>query len=152
MDLQEYLDNAIASRRKESFDNSDQLSLGELILKIEPIINKGENLEEPPTVVYDFTNQFPTHIDSWRGVYAELALNHTTYDSGGDTPMNIVDFLEMLKQSIGKEFTGYKGGEFTMSEDTPIWVANYGDAGSTAVIDVVDNDYEIIIITGLRES
>lgn len=65
--------------------------------------------------------------------------------------MTTSEFLKMLKETVGKEFTGYKGGEFTMDENTPIWVANYGNSGNTAVIDVIDEDYKIILVTGLRE-
>lgn len=32
-----------------------------------------------------------------------------------------------------KEFTGWKGGEFTMDESTPVWVANAGNSGNTGL-------------------
>ena len=38
-----------------------------------------------------------------------------------------------------------------MGKTTPIWVANYGNGGKTAVIDVVDNEYEVILITAYRK-
>jgi hypothetical protein len=38
-----------------------------------------------------------------------------------------------------------------MNENTPIWVANDGHSGNTAVIDVVDDGYQVILITALRE-
>lgn len=60
-------------------------------------------------------------------------------------------FLQMLKGAVGKTFMGYKGGDFVMSRQTPVWVANYGDAGHTAVIGVVDDGYQVILITALRE-
>ena len=65
--------------------------------------------------------------------------------------MKVSEFLKMLKECIGKEFYGYKGGTFRMNKHTPVWVANYGRSGSTAVIEVVDNGYEVILITGWRE-
>lgn len=58
----------------------------------------------------------------------------------------------MLKECIGKTFTGYNGGDSTMHMGTPIWVANYSHSGNTAVIDVVDNGYVILLITGYREN
>lgn len=145
MDLQTYLNNAVAASRQATLAKSDQLTLGELILKLEPIVEKQG--EDEATVRYDFEYLFPNNIDSWRGSYSELALNFTTEGQ----EMKVSDFLNMLKECIGKEFTGYKGGEFTMNKHTPIWVANYGNSGNTAVIDVIDNGYCIILITGYRE-
>lgn len=145
MDLQTCLNNAVAASRQATLAESDQLTLGELILKLEPIVEKQD--EDEATVRFDFEYLYPNDVDSWRGSYSELALNFTT----GGQEMKVSGFLKMLKDCIGKEFTGYKGGEFTMNKHTPIWVANYGNSGNTAVIDVVDNDYCIILITGYRE-
>lgn len=44
-------------------------------------------------------------------------------------------------------FTGYKGGEFTMSGETPVYVANPDEAGGTAVVDVRDDGRRIVLIT-----
>jgi len=102
MDLQTYLNNAVAVSRQATLANSDQLTLGELILKLEPIVEKQG--EDEATVRYDFEYLFPNDIDSWRGSYSELALNFTTEGQ----EMKVSDFLKMLKDCIGKEFTGYK--------------------------------------------
>lgn len=146
MDLQTYIQNAVKASRANTLANSDQLTLGELILKLEPIVkNQKEGYEA--TVRYDFEYLFPTSIDSWRGSYDELALNFETQG----VEMKVSEFLKMLKECIGKTFTGYKGDEFTMHKGTPIWVANYSHSGKTAVIDVVDNGYVVLLITGYRE-
>lgn len=151
MDMQEYLDNAIKSARAETLATSAQLTLGEIILKIEPLLKKQkevkENFGHEAKVVFDFEYLFPTGIDSWRGSYSELALE---FSSEGEA-MEISKFYKMLKETIGKEFTGYKGGEFTMNKHTPVWVANYSHSGNTGVVDIVDNDFEIIIITAWCE-
>lgn len=147
MDLQTYIQNAVKAERQNTLSKSDQLTLGELILKLEPIVEKQKEREDEAEVKYDFEYLYPTRIDSWRGSYDELALN---FESGGNY-MKVTDFLKMLKEALGKEFTGYKGGEFYMNKNTPVWVANYGNSGNTAVIDVVDDGYQIILITGYRE-
>ena len=146
MDLQTYIQNAVKASRANTLANSDQLTLGELILKLEPIV-KNQKEGEEATVRYDFEYLFPTAIDSWRGSYDELALN---FETQGEE-MKVSEFLNMLKECVGKTFTGYKGGDFTMHKGTPIWVANYSHSGNTAVIDVVDNGYVILLITGYRE-
>lgn len=151
MDLQTYFDNAVAAGRKSTLANSDQMTLGEMILKLEPIVAKQKDRikegSEEATVRFDFEYLHPKFLDSWRGAYNELALG---FEESGDEP-TVTEFTQMLKAAIGKTFTGWKGGEFTMSEHTPVWVANPGNSGSTAVIDIVDNDYTIYIITGIRE-
>lgn len=146
MDLQTYIQNAVKASRANTLANSDQLTLGELILKLEPIVKNQKDGEEA-TVRYDFEYLFPTSIDSWRGSYNELALN---FETQGEE-MKVSEFLKMLKECIGKTFTGYKGGDFMMHKGTPIWVANYSHSGNTAVIDVVDNGYVVLLITGYRE-
>lgn len=146
MDLQTYIQNAVKASRANTLANSDQLTLGELILKLEPIVKNQKDGDEA-TVRYDFEYLFPTSIDSWRGSYDELALN---FEMQGEE-MKVSEFLKMLKDCVGKTFTGYKGGDFVMHKGTPIWVANYSHSGNTAVIDVVDNGYVVLLITGYRE-
>lgn len=155
MNLQDYINNALKSSRQDTLAKSDQLTLGELILKLEPIVAKQEERisegKDEAHVYYDFCNLFPTEIDSWRGSYSELALNFVDSDNDGAKTMTVGGLLTMLKSTIGKTFEGYKGGEFTMNKHTPIWVANYGNSGNTAVVDVVDDGYCVILITGYRE-
>lgn len=151
LDLQKYINDTLKARRSESLAKSDQLTLGEIILKVEAIIKNKEEIvkrcNNEPTVVFDFEHLHPNSIDSWRGSYEELALGFT--DEGKE--MTITEFLKMLKDTLGKTLTGYKGGDYLMSKHTPIWVANYGNAGNTAVIEVVDNEFEVILITAYRE-
>lgn len=148
MDLATYLKNATTAARQETLKNSDQLTLGELILKLKHIKQRKHNPE--PMVVYDFCGLFPTNILSWRGAYDELALNFIDLDEV-IKPMKLSDFIDMLLLADGGIFAGYKGGEFVMSKHTPVWVANWGNVGSTAVVDVVDDGYQVILITGYRE-
>lgn len=150
MDIQKILDNEISAQRAKRLANSDQLTLGELIAKIEPIAAKqGERIEAKQgesDVCFDFEYLKPTSLSSWRGSYAELAIEFASGEA-----MTVNKFLEMLKDAVGKTYTGYKGGEFQMSRQTPLWVANYGNAGNTAVIGVLDLGYTVIIETAYRE-
>jgi len=152
--MQEYLDSMVKGARKNRLSSSDQLTLGEVLEKLEPIVKNQKYVigkyKEEANVMFDFEYFFPTDISSWRGAYDELALNIKTYE-GETKPLTITQFYNLLKDCIGKEFYGYKGGDYVMDIDTPIWVANYGNSGNTAVIDIVDNEYSIIIITGYRE-
>lgn len=137
MDLQDYISNHISAVRKASFKTSPQINLGQLI-ELVKICDR-----EDAEVVFDFGYFHPTSLDSWRGAYYELALDYT--EKG--TAMTRNYFLKLLNEAIGKEYSGYKGGEFTMSEETPVWVSNYGQSANTAVVGVKNGGYQIIIQT-----
>lgn len=157
MDFQEVIENKVASDRAERMKTSPQLTLGELIARLEGMPthwDKGEKGEK--NIVFDFEYAIPTGLESWRGSYNELAL---TFDFKGydhfykkePKPIKITAFIKMLKEAIGKEYTGWKGGKFVMGKNTPIWVANSGNSGNTGVIGVFDNEYELVLLTGRCE-
>lgn len=146
IDFQEYINNAVAVARAERMKTSDQFTLGEMIMRLETIRN-----EDYP-VIFDVVKFHPTGIDSWRGVYSELALE---YSSEGE-PMSAKQFLTILKETMSKTLVGYKGGDFLMGKTTPVWVANNSETysfreGYTAVIDIVLSTSEIVILTRIME-
>jgi hypothetical protein len=132
-----------------------QLTLGQLIQKLEKCeLTYGEE-NKPKDVCFDFGSAVPTSLDSWRGVYAHLALGYEL--SGRDnnfrdfTSPNVKDLLSELKSANGKCFTGWKGGEYYMNKSTPVWVANPGGVGHTAIVDVYDDGINIVLITAYWE-
>lgn len=141
----------IKEERNKNFAASAQLSLGEIIKKIEKCGLTYGNDNEPKEVYYDFGSAIPTNLDSWRGSYSELALGYALsgYDNR-DSHFNKItahELLNDLKSAIGKTFVGWKGGDFIMDENTPVWVANRGNSGNTGIVDVVDDVWRIIIMT-----
>jgi hypothetical protein len=142
MDLQIMLNNAIAAKRAEELKTSSQLTLGEIILKLENCSlkdNDGDNKE----VRFGFGYFRPTTIDSWRGSYCELAIG---YDEKAEEK-TAEQFLKELKEAVGKTYVGYKGGDFLMGKNTPVWVSNYSQCPNVAVVDIVDKGYWILIKT-----
>ena len=125
-DLQSMVDNATTAARKKVMDQSAQLTLGELILTLESITDKtiSISINQPKGI--------PSHLHSWRGIYAELALE---YAQDGEYH-TVAKLLKRLKGAVGETFIGYKGGDFTMGKTTPIWISNYGDADHNAVVGV----------------
>lgn len=153
MDIQDIHD-FIRKQREQGFSTSNQLSLGELISEIEKIgIQKGNG--EIKDVSFDFGSAVPTILDSWRGSYNELALGYelSGYDNNEKhfSDCKADKFLEHLKSVIGKEFYGWKGGEYVMDENTPVWVANSGNSGNTAIVGVLDDGWRLVIITSYCE-
>ncbi len=69
-----------------------------------------------------------TSPHSYRGYYSDLALEPTP-----GAPIKVWQLINQLSDVIDTELTGYKGGEFLMSADTPIWVSHYGTTGSALV-------------------
>ena len=144
--MQKMFNNAMKARRAETMLNSEQLTLGEFILKLEAIKNK--NL----FVVFDDPKYYPLGFDSWRGNYDELMLE---YESGISKTL-CKDLLKKAIETKGRTFSGYKGGDYIMGKSTPIWVAQYGDSSgfktteeiyTQAVIDITETDNNVVIVT-----
>lgn len=136
-------------------NDKKQITLGELIDLIESS-DCYKNLKEytkkydrEPEVRFDFGTAFPTGASSWRGSYAELAINYklSGYDGKQFDQITVTKFLNILKDCVGKTFEGWKGGGFMMTESTPLWVANDGNVGDTAVVGIISDEFRIIIET-----
>lgn len=95
------------------------------------------------TVEYDFCYLSPTKLDSYRGYYDHLALG---WSEPNPWP-SVQQVLDELKSAVGKTFHGWKGGEYTMDESTPVWVANPGQTGSTGIVGVELQYGSVILIT-----
>lgn len=139
------INNELAVRREEEMKTSPQLTLGELILKLEPIVaaQKAKKENDEATVRFDFAYFHPTVLSSWRGSYRELALE---FSDEGEAP-KVSEFLKKLKEAVGKTYEGYKGGDFVMGKTTPLWVANYGDSNEVGVVGVLDRGWVVILET-----
>ena len=157
IDFQTMVNNAVTAQRAEDLKNSPQLLLGELILKLEAVKNK-----DLPLFI-DLMDKRPKGIDSWRGVYAELAIQTEDFGSyqtketekkfddgdvfykhksiGKENP-TVAEWIDVLKEAAGKTFTGYKGGDFTMGKGTPVYLAEYGDSSfKTDDKEIDEKDY-----------
>lgn len=153
-ELQKYLENATKKMREASFADSPQLTIGEFLALIKdiPDVDGNENV----TISFDFGTAYPIGLSSWRGAYSELAINYGLggYDNDNadqSAHRDLADFRKELEEAVGKEFYGWKGGDFTMSLDTPLWVANDGNVGNTGVVGIRNNVYEVIILTAYCE-
>lgn len=93
------------------------------------------------------------YLDSWRGSYAELAFTMHEIRTGDENVITLKNLIEMLQDANGETFQGYKGGDFTMSRNTPLWICHgYGisvgnRSGDTGIVGVKHENNEIIIMT-----
>lgn len=59
---------------------------------------------------------------SYRGYYEQLAFEP-------DEHVAVGDMLKSAREALGAVYDGYKGGHYTMTEDTQCWLAEYGCTG-----------------------
>ena len=124
-----------------------QMTLGEFIRAL-------QRQDEDEPVKFDFVHFGPTTLASYRGYYDQLALGYEECgrmrrDMQYDYP-KVKELIAHCEAAIGKTYTGWKGGDYTMDERTALWVANPGESGSTGIINVEGHTY-VTIITGLCE-
>lgn len=110
-------------------------------------------------------------IGSYRGYYTDIAL-YTQRDGGlledeeysggyeeheewrkehqtqiGKLPRNSYELGVLLESFIGKDFIGYKGGNFTITKDKSLWLAeDSSDCSDVAVVGVND---DLTLMTGI---
>lgn len=111
-------------------------TLGELISTL-----KRKNLDA--SVKFDFGGFVPDGIDSYRGYYEQLAIGYKP----GKEKVSIADLIKLCEDANGETFAGWKGGEYTMDDDTPVWVANRGKCHGTAIRDILDFGWHVVIAT-----
>src|SRR5688500_14856098 len=100
------------------------LTLGQLIEAL-------EILDPKLPVVFDTGTQIGIE-HSYRGYYSDLAFEPRTEG----TPMVVATLLDICQHALGATYTGYKGGDYTMSKDTPLWCSDYGIASGLAIMGI----------------
>ena len=98
-------------------------------------------LTDGDNIRFDFGYMAPTEPHSYRGFYDHLAFG---YELSHDVTVGRV--YSWALAAFGEVYTGYKGGEYVMNVGTPLWVANYSEAPSTAIVGLRDLGYGYVII------
>jgi hypothetical protein len=99
------------------------LTLGQLIQRLEPMPGIR------PILTVD--GHGIEGLGSYRGYYSDMALHPTE-----GLVWNAGQLLRECQRVVDTELTGYKGGEFLMERDTPLWLAGYGRLGP-AIMDLL---------------
>lgn len=156
MDLQKLIDSMNEQSMNER--SNYHLTYGELIKALE---------DAPANAFFD---ERVKGIGSWRGSYIEIALftdssgfhaermefngdYKTEYDdwkknnvvSAEELPKMARELAELLKSLVGLEFVGYKGGNYRISENKPLWLNS--DEGSWENIAIIGIDENLKLIT-----
>jgi len=130
MDIQKLFDAISEASRNTRKDY--HLTLGELIDVLDAA---------PPDAVVTFSGGGGIGRErSYRGYYHDLALEPAA-EAG-----TAADLAKRMKAAAGSTYEGYKGGDYTMNLDTPLWRAYYGCCGD-AIIDAQAGDGTITLVT-----
>lgn len=113
-------------------------------LKLGQLLEQLRKHDAVRDIAFDFCGLAPAGLHSYRGFYEDLALD---YDS--DIYPTVGAVATELEEAIGKTFTGYKGGEYRMGEDSTLWVSEHNRCDGTIITGVEDNEHDpLIILTG----
>lgn len=120
--------------------HSDQLTLDELIFLL-------KKQKQDRKVEFDFAYFSPDldSIGSYRGFYEDLAIGFKDHDY--DDRPTVKQLREALEKMIGTKITGYKGGDYTVTNETAVWCANWSETGSVAVVNVEEINGGVVIVT-----
>ena len=109
-DIQSYMDGfsagLLAGRKKSG------MTLGRLI----------ETLESMPA---DAHVERIGNPHSYRGYYSDLAFEREPWAP----PMTAAEAVTLCRRCLGQTYEGYKGGEYVMDADSPVWLASWGCCG-----------------------
>ncbi len=111
------------------------LTLGQMI---ERLANVPTNLP----VTFDFNGISPDVFDSYRDYYDDLALDYDERQS-----KTVETLLAQCRLALGSTFEGYKGGDYVMDKDTPLWAAHYGRSNGRAIMGLSILDDRVVILT-----
>ena len=133
-DIQALLDAISESGRRER--SNYHVTLGRLIEELEKLNNEG--WDRPVVFAHGGSPRSP---HSYRGYYSDLS-----FESGGEIMAK--ELAAICRDALGRTFEGYKGGDYVMSKETPLWAAPYGCCGLAIVSIIVTADK---VILGTKE-
>ena len=128
----------------------EQWRLGQLIDALEKR-KRDEETGAPQRVVFDFCGVAPVGCHSYRGFYDHLALDPAEVSLTSPAVPTVDSVLAMLRNALKDEFCGWKGGNYRMRRETPLWVDQRGEANGTAIVGIADCDWLTIIETKWME-
>lgn len=126
-----------------------QLTLGEMIEALEKVIGSDEDGGRDWHVDFAHLGARVAGLCSWRGVYTDLALI-PTFGDGYHEELDAAQLLGVLRDAVGATFEGWKGGDFLMSEATPLWVSREGESSRSAVVGITGGPWRIANASGGR--
>jgi hypothetical protein len=144
---QEQINKMLDDERKNAIKVTGQWNLGQLIDAVKSVSDKDKRVKYSHVTSPQDSNYFgyPAGACSWRGIYKELAIGYK--DLFVDCmPTTVLEFLILLKGCVGTTFYGWKGGEYTMTRETPVWVDSPGDSNHNMVYGISESDDWVTVL------
>lgn len=95
--------------------------------------------------LYTDENGYFVQDEEFNGDYKEYREWTKTHDHKGDFPRKAGELAALLESLIGKDFIGYRGGNFTIEEYKPLWLEFDGSTCNEDAIIGIDKDLNLII-------
>lgn len=110
----------------------DELSKGWRAQRSLSQMTLGRFIEELEAFPKDKEIEYIGEPHSYRGYYSDLS-----FEVGGGT-RTVGSLIDQLKtECLYQIFCGYKGGDFYMDENTPLWIAEHGSCG-VKIMEIVE--------------
>ena len=119
------------------------------IMTVLQILNRLKELEPTSKIrMFDTFGQMFTpasHVDSWRGSYDQPAVVVKPINRIVECT-SVGDFTEQLKECDGKDVIGYKGGNFTLSQLSTLFLVSEWEVSgdNTTIREILDDGYCIL--------
>lgn len=130
--IQRFIDSMNEAGKRERANY--HLTLGKLIEALEAVPDK------TIPIWFDKGRGSPGGLGSYRGYYSDLA-----FETGA--PCMVDSVLKHAKKALDTIFEGYKGGDFLMDADTPLWRSEWGECSGVAIMDIRVEPYKVTMIT-----
>ena len=120
------------------------------MMTINEILKELRRAKPDGRVYLSFCRCVPTTVRSWRGIYAEPALG---WQPGGyscdvkEYPTAASLIAELERAIDGREYTGWKGGEYKYAGNETLHVDNSGDCTNTEIQRVEVKEWEVVLHT-----
>ncbi|MCA1021540.1 hypothetical protein [Halobacillus litoralis] len=135
--MEEFFEKLLERVNELRIDAADNLSIGDLHGELSKYNDDRE-------IIIDDGTFFDGEFDSYRGYYQDLALGFEWKDQELNTVGSLKEMLEKALKIGGMH--GYKGGNYRITPDTLVWLANYGSCGKM-IVDLKEIEGRLILIT-----
>lgn len=85
--------------------------------------------------------------DSWRGSYNLPSVGYVALDISNSVEVfTVQDVIKNIEESEGLEVSGWKGGDFTLSMNDIIYIANQGESNYSIAIVAIEELTDVVIL------
>ena len=107
-----------------------------------------KHCQQDADVVFDFCGCQPGFVASWRGSYDEPSIS---WRRNQTEPMSVADVLRELEiATSGKEYCGWKGGNYQYTDNHELHVDNPGECHDTEILSAESDGVRVVLHTAAR--